>query len=152
MEKTDWAMAGITVSLPADLQLTQAKYETSPSYILNVLAEDLVCRWEGRNGRTFVASWWDPYPPRPAGPTESAEEWKASFLGKTVNVSRTSLFEGNKREVLVMAVQLPESHAWFNVHSEGLSKEEFNEVLSSASLAIKGKIGKDRMVCKKQGE
>jgi hypothetical protein len=152
MEKIAWAMAGITLSLAADLQLTQAKCETAPSVILNVLAEELDCRWEGRSGRTFVASWWDPYPPQPGGPMESVEEWKTSFLGKTVNVSRTSLFEGGKREVLVMAVELPESHAWVNLHSEGLSKEEFNAVLTSASLSIKGKVGKDSMICKKQGE
>jgi len=82
----------------------------------------------------------------------SAEEWKALFLGKTVNVSRTSMFEGAKREVLVMAVELPESHAWVNLHSEGLSKEEFNAVLASVSLAIRGRVGKDSMTCKKQGE
>ena len=152
MEKTDWAMAGITLSLAADLQLTQAKCETAPSVILNVLAEELFCRWEGRNDRTFVASWWDPYPPRPGGPMVSAEEWKASFLGKTVNVSRTSMFEGAKREVLMMAAEIPESHAWLNLHSEDLSKEEFNAVLTSASLSIKGKVGKDNMTCKKQGE
>jgi hypothetical protein len=152
MEPIVWAMAGIVFSLPADLQWTHAKNETSPSVILNVLAEVLFCRWEGGNGRTFVASWWDPYPPRPGGPMASAEEWKASFLGKTVNVSRTSLFEGAKREVLMMAVELPESHAWVNLHSEGLSKEEFNAVLTSASLSIKGKVGKDSMTCKKQGE
>ena len=152
MEAIVWTMAGIALSLPADLQLTHVKNETAPSFILNVLAEELFCTWEGAHGRKFRASWWDPYPPRPGGPMAGAEEWKASFLGKTVSVARAALFEKDKREVLVMAVELPESHAWVNLHAEGLSKEEFNAVLSSASLVIIGKVGKDRMVCKKQGE
>jgi len=77
-------------------------------------------------------------PAAAGGPMVSAEEWKASFSERRERVPDLDV-RGAKREVLMMAAEIPESHAWVNLHSEDLFKRGVSlPVLTSASLVDQG--------------
>jgi hypothetical protein len=60
------------------------------------------------------------------------ESWPVEFLGKDVKVTKTTMFMGQKQEVLVLQCNLDKS-ALLMIYSKDMTKEEFHDMLGSIS-------------------
>ena len=123
----EWALAAILVFLSPEMEQVRQYSETREGLIPGSEVVEHFAHWSGPEGELY-AFLWEPYPDRDGGPMASAESWPVSVLDTEGQVSRTSMFQGSEREVLVLHAKLSKPDSNLMIYSPDMSRENFTKM------------------------
>lgn len=125
-----WLFVFLTFNLPAEW--TQASAETCESIQepIGLHVDECFAAWTNGD-KELYAFIWRPHPPlsRDRGPMVVAAESPGKLLGKDVTITRTSMFFGQKQEVLTASTTWDVPEATIMIYARNVSLEEFQTLL-----------------------
>ena len=108
-----WTVGPLVVTLPSTWVIARRVSRVSVGRESEELRE-----WRDASGTCLELCLWCPRPLHDGGAMQSVEEWAATIAECPARVSRTSMFEGRSREVVVAFFTLPSPAAQARVTIE----------------------------------
>lgn len=126
-------MLKLPFSIDPNYNVTRVNGKSLPSLIPEAKPTSQFTIEVTRNGKKAFIFYWDGPPVRDLGPMAKKESWPVKFLGKDATITETSLFMGQKQEVLVLHCKLSK-YTPVMIYSRDMSREEFDEMLASIRM------------------